>query len=227
MAGKITKKDIEKPDSFQAAVNKISTYVKENKRKIYITSSFVAAIIVIAIGWYLYKMNYENDAQKLYAKAHLAAMKNTMQGINPDQNVLKLYQDVITQYPGSKAAMMSHYQMGSVYYDIGNIDESVKAYSDFIKEAPVGSDLQAMGYSGLGYCYESKKDWKNALESYEKASNSKTGGSFVSITYRNIARIYEEMNNREKALEYYQKALSKTTDPGMELFLKRKISTTS
>jgi tetratricopeptide (TPR) repeat protein len=227
MAGKITKKDIEKPDSFQAAVNKISTYVKENKRKIYITSSFVAAIIVIAIGWYLYKMNYENDAQKLYAKAHLAAMKNTMQGINPDQNVLKLYQDVITQYPGSKAAMMSHYQMGSVYYDIGNIDESVKAYSDFIKEAPVGSDLQAMGYSGLGYCYESKKDWKNALESYEKASNSKTGGSFVSITYRNIARIYEEMNNKEKALEYYQKALSKTTDPGMELFLKRKISTTS
>jgi tetratricopeptide (TPR) repeat protein len=227
MAGKITKKDIEKPDSFQAAVNKISTYVKENKRKIYITSSFVAAIIVIAIGWYLYKMNYENDAQKLYAKAHLAAMKNTMQGINPDQNVLKLYQDVITQYPGSKAAMMSHYQMGSVYYDIGNIDESVKAYSDFIKEAPVGSDLQAMGYSGLGYCYESKKDWKNALEAYEKASTSKTGGSFVGITYRNIGRIYEEMNNREKALEYYQKALSKTTDPGMELFLKRKISTTS
>ncbi|MCX5844244.1 MAG: tetratricopeptide repeat protein [Deltaproteobacteria bacterium] len=227
MAGKITKKDIEKPDSFLAAVNRISTYVKENKKKIYITSSVIAAIIVIATGWYLYKMNYENEAQKLYAKAHLAAMKNTMQGMNPDQNILKLYQEVITQYPGSKAAMMSSYQMGSVYYEIGNIDDSLKAYTEFIKEAPGGSDLQAMGYSGLGYCYESKKDWKNALESFEKASASKTGGSFVGITYRNIARIYEEMNNREKALEYYQKALSKNTDPGMELFLKRKISTTS
>jgi hypothetical protein len=35
------------------------------------------------------------------------------------------------------------------------------------------------------------------------------------------------MNNMGKALEYYKKALSKTTDPSMELFLKRKISTTS
>ncbi len=227
MVKKITKKDIEKPDSFQAAVNRISTYISENKRKIYIISGVITSIIVIAIGWYLYKMNYESNAQKLYTMAHLAAMKNSMQGINPDQNILKLYQDVVTRYPGSKAAMMSQYQMGSVYYDIGNIDAAVKAYTDFIKEAPGGSDLQAMGYNGLGYCYESKKDWKNALESFEKASASKTGGSFVSITYRNIARIYEEMNNKEKAFEYYQKALSKTTDPGMELFLKRKISTTS
>jgi tetratricopeptide (TPR) repeat protein len=227
MAKKIAKKDIEKPDKFQAAVNRVSTYVAENKKNIYIASSVITAIIVIAIGWYLYNMNYENEAQKLYAKAHLSAMKNASQGINPDQNILKLYQDVITQYPGSKAAMMSHYQMGSIYYDIGNLDDSLKAYADFIKEAPGGSDLQAMGYSGLGYCYERKKDWKNALESFEKASASKTGGSFAGIAYRNIARIYEEMNNREKALEYYQKALSKTTDPSMELFLKRKISTTS
>jgi tetratricopeptide (TPR) repeat protein len=227
MARKITKKDIEKPDSLQVAVNKISTYVSENKKKIYLISGVVTSIIVIAAGWYLYKMNYENNAQKLYVNAHLAAMKSTMQGINQDQNILKLYQDVVIQYPGSKAAMMSHYQMGSLYYNSGNIEASVKAYTDFIKEAPGGSDLQAMGYSGLGYCYESKKDWKNALESYEKASGSKTGGTFVGITYRNIARIYEEMNNKEKALEYYQKALSKTTDPSMVLFLKRKISTTS
>jgi tetratricopeptide (TPR) repeat protein len=227
MAKKIAKKDIEKPDKFQAAVNRVSTYVAENKKNIYISSSVITAIIVIVVGWYLYNMNYENEAQKLYAKAHLAAMKNASQGINPDQNILKLYQDVITQYPGSKAAMMSHYQMGSIYYDIGNLDDSLKAYADFIKEAPGGSDLQAMGYSGLGYCYERKKDWKNALESFEKASASKTGGSFAGIAYRNIARIYEEMNNREKALEYYQKALSKTTDPSMELFLKRKISSTS
>lgn len=227
MAKKVTKKDIEKPDSFQVAVDRISTYVRENQKKIYITSGVVAAIIVVAVGWYLYRMNYENGAQKLYAKAHFAAMSNTMQGMNPDQNILKLYQDVVTQYPGSKAAMMSYYHMGSVYYDIGNIDDSLKAYSEFIKEAPGGSDLQAMGYSGLGYCYESKKDWKNALESYEKASASKTGGGFVGITYRNMARIYEEMNNKEKALEYYQKALSKTTDPSMELFLKRKIAASS
>lgn len=227
MARKITKKEIEQPDSFQATVNKISTYISENRKKIYFISGVITSIILISIGWYLYRMNYENNAQKLYAKAHLAGMKSTMQGVNPEQSILKLYQDVITQYPGSTAAMMSHYQMGSIYYNIGDIDASVKAYTEFIKAAPGGSDLKVMAYNSLGHCYEMKKDWKNALESYEKATGSKTGGSFEGITYRNIARIYEEMNNREKALEYYQKALSKTTDPLMELFLKRKISTTS
>jgi tetratricopeptide (TPR) repeat protein len=172
-------------------------------------------------------MNYENNAQKLYAKAHIASMKSTMQGIDPDQNILKLYHDVVTQYPGSKAAMMSYYQMGGLYYNLGDVDASMKAYADFIKEAPESNDLRVLSYNALGYCYEIKKDWKNALESYEKASTSKTGGSFDGITYRNIARIYEEMNNMGKALEYYKKALSKTTDPSMELFLKRKISTTS
>jgi tetratricopeptide (TPR) repeat protein len=227
MARKITKKEIEQPDSFQLAVNNISTYISENKKNIYLISGVVTSIIVIVIGWYLYRMNYENNAQKLYAKAHIASMKTTMQGIDPDQNILKLYHDVVTQYPGSKAAMMSYYQMGGLYYNLGDVDASMKAYADFIKEAPESNDLRVLAYNALGYCYEIKKDWKNALESYEKASTSKTVGSFDGITYRNIARIYEEMNNMGKALEYYKKALSKTTDPSMELFLKRKISTTS
>ncbi len=120
--------------------------------------------------------------------------------------------------------MMVHYQMGNMYYNLGDIESSIKEYTKFLKEVPDGSDLRALAYVGLGYCYESKKDLKDALESFEKAANSKSVGSFEGITYRNIARIYEEMNNKEKALEYYKKALDKTSDPSMEHLLKRKIS---
>jgi hypothetical protein len=45
--------------------------------------------------------------------------------------------------------------------------------------------------------------------------------------YRNIARIYELLNDKEKALENYKIALEKNNDPGMELFIKRKISSLS
>jgi tetratricopeptide (TPR) repeat protein len=114
-----------------------------------------------------------------------------------------------------------------MYYNLGDIESSIKEYTEFLKEVPDGSDLKALAYIGLGYCYESKKVLKDALESFEKATNSKSDGSFEVITYRNIARIYEEMNNKEKALEYYKKALDKTSDPSMEHLLKRKISITS
>ncbi len=224
MARKITKKEIEKPDSLQLALKRIATYVKENKTKIYLISGLITLIIAISFGWYFYRMNYENNAQKLYVKVNLVTMKLTMQGDKPDQNILNMYREVITQFPGSKAAMMVRYQMGNMYYNLGDIESSIKEYNEFLKEVPDGSDLKALAYIGLGYCYESKKDLKDALDSFEKAANSKSDGSFEGITYRNIARIYDEMDNKGKALEYYKKALDKTSDPSMKHLLKRKIA---
>lgn len=224
MAKKIVRKEIEKSDWLQLTMNKITIYVVENKKKIYLLSGIFTLIVMISVSWYFYRMNYENNAQKLFAKAHIAGMQSSMQGINPDQNILKLYQDVVTQYPGSKASMMSYYQMGNIYYITGDIDASIKAYTEFIKGAPENSDLTVLTYNGLGYCYEAKRDLKNALFFYEKASSSQASGSFEGITLRNIARIYEEMKDKTKAVEYYQKALNKTTDTSMQHFLIRKIS---
>ncbi len=85
MARKITKKEIEKPDSFQLALKKIATYVKENRSKIYLISAIITLIIGISCGWYFYRMNYENNAHKLYEKANLVGMKLTMQGGKPDR----------------------------------------------------------------------------------------------------------------------------------------------
>jgi tetratricopeptide (TPR) repeat protein len=225
MARKITKKEIEKPDSFQAALNKIATYISTNKSKIYLASGIVISIVIISSGWYLYRMNYEDKAQRLYAIAHIGNMKAAQQGVKPDQNNIKMYNDVITQYPGSKAAMMSYYQMGNMYYNLGDVDASMKSYSEFLKEVPAGNDLKILAYNGIGYCYEKKADFPHALESFEKAANTKSGGGFEVMTYRNMARICEEMNNKEKALEYYKKALTNTVDPSMELLLKKIIST--
>jgi tetratricopeptide (TPR) repeat protein len=123
--------------------------------------------------------------------------------------------------------MMAHFQIGNIAYNLNDIDGSLNAYEEFLKSAPESEDLKTLAFNGMGYCYEAKSDFKNALISFEKAAAVKSVGSFEGITYRNIARIYEEMKNMEKALEYYQKALKKTSDPSMELLLKRKISTIS
>ncbi|MGZ6274763.1 MAG: tetratricopeptide repeat protein [Syntrophales bacterium] len=224
MARKITKKEIEKPNSFQAALNKVAAYMSANKSKIYVASAIAISIVIISSGWYLYRMNYEDKAQNLYAIANIAGMKAARQGGKPDQNNINMYNEVITQYPGSKAATMSYYQIGNLYYSLGDVDASIKAYTEFLKDVPDGSDLRILAYNGIGYGYEKKADLPRALESFEKAVNSKAGLGFEGMTYRNMARIYEEMNNKEKALEYYQKALNSTADPSMELLLKKTIS---
>ena len=227
MARKLTKKEIEKPDSFQTALSGITAYISANKSKIYLAAGIVISIVIVSSGWYLYRMNYEEKAQRLYAIANIGNMNIARQGVKPDQNIIKMYNDVISQYPGSKATMMAYYQMGNMYYSLGDVDASINAYAEFLKEVPDGSDLKILALNGIGYCYEKKADLPHALESFEKAANAKSGGGFEGMTYRNIARIYEEMNNKEKALEYYQKALGNTTDPSMQLLLKKIISTIS
>ena len=136
-----------------------------------------------------------------------------------------MYDDVIAQYPGSKAATLAQYQLGNLYYNLGDMDASIKAYGEFLKDASDTGDLKALAYNGMGYCYEKKGDLSRALESFEKAVDSKSGGGFESMTYSNMARIYNEMKNKEKALEYYQKALASAADPSTQLFLKKMIST--
>jgi tetratricopeptide (TPR) repeat protein len=137
---------------------------------------------------------------------------------------MKLYQDVVSRYPGTKAALMAYYRMGNLYYRMNDIEASIKAYQEFLKGSPKDNEVKTLTYIGLGYCFESKKDFKNALESFENAANTKSGGNFESSNFSNIARIHVELNNREKAIEYYQKALGKTTDPAVEQLIKRKIS---
>jgi tetratricopeptide (TPR) repeat protein len=227
MAQKITKKELTQPDAFQLALTRFSDFASENKPKIYISSGIVLLIILLSAGLYLYKANNEKNAQALFIKAHLATLKSRSAESPGDPNSTKLYQEVVTQYPGTNAALMSFYRLGNFYYQMNDIEASIKAYQEYLKGSPKDNELTTLVYIGLGYCYESKKDLNKALEYFENAAKTKSSSNFESINYRNMARIHEELKNNEKSIEFYQKALEKTSDPAVEQLIKRKISSLS
>jgi tetratricopeptide (TPR) repeat protein len=225
MARKIAKKDLTQPDSFQIALARASEFISENKSKMYIFSGIACFFILTVAAWHLYDTHNENDAWVLYTKAHNATLKTAMSEADIDQNALvKLFEDVVAQYPKTKAAQIAYYRMGNLYYQSNNMEASSKAYEEYLKRSPEDSELTTLTYIGLGYCYETKKDYARALEAFEKAANTKAAGNFESINYRNIARIYEEMHNMDKAIEYYKKSLEKTSDPSVEQMIKRQMS---
>ena len=120
---------------------------------------------------------------------------------------------------------MAYYHLGNIYYNNGEIDKAINSYENFVNKA--GSDktgVKFLALTSLGYSYEVKNDYKQALKYFEQAQSAYNIG-FEMIGLRNIARTYEEINNKQKALEYYKKALEKTTEPAAIIFIKRKIST--
>jgi tetratricopeptide (TPR) repeat protein len=226
MTAKLSKQELKSPDAFQTTFERFSDYVVDNKMRVMVigTASFCAILIALCI--YLYWSYYSNSALKLYAKAQENILKSGENQQTVSENI-KLFKELIDQYPHSWSGRIAYYHLGNIYFDNGDLEKAIGAYKKFIDKS--GSDktgVKFLALTSLGYSYEVKKDFKEALKYYEEARSSYNVG-FETFGLRNIARAYEELNNKEKALEYYKKALEKTTEGSATIFIKRKISSLS
>jgi len=221
MAAKLSKKELTQPDAFQSTIEVIQDYISENQKRFYSIVTAIVLAAVIALGIYSYWGNYQSSAREMYAKAqNNNTPENTM-------NNVKIFQELIDKYPHSWSARMAHYHLGNIYYNSGDFDKAIADYKKFVSSRiSEDSGIKFLALSSIGYCYEAKKDFKSALEYFEKAQKSKNIG-FESVAFSNIARIYEQMNDKKNALENYKKALEKTTEPSKAIFIKYKISSLS
>jgi len=229
MAANLTKKELEQPDEFHTIGWEVMQYISEHRNKFYIAGGVVLAIIILFVGWYFYRLNYENKAERMYSSTYDSY---SLPGTSSDMKdaYLKatlMYENLVKEYPDSRAATLSFYNMGNVYFNIGETEKSIEAYRTFLKRSRKNNILNAFTYYGLGYCYEKNKDYDNALKSFEDSNNGIKGTQFESINYANMARIYEKMGKQKEALKFYRKAVEKTNDPLMQMMVKSRIAALS
>jgi predicted negative regulator of RcsB-dependent stress response len=224
MAGKLSKEDLNGPDAFQSTIELINDYISENKKRFY---SIVTAIVLaagIAFGIYMYWSHYQYSAKEMYAKAQEINTANIPENQESVTKKIKIFEELIDKYPHSWSARMAHYHLGNIYYHMGEFDKAIADYKKFVSfRMSDKAGIKFLALTSIGYCYEAKKDFKSALEYFDKAQKSKNSG-FESVAFSNIARIYELMNDKKTALENYKKALEKATDPSKAVFIKYKIS---
>jgi tetratricopeptide (TPR) repeat protein len=226
MAGKITKKELKEPDFLQVELAKLVQFFMKHQAKVYILLLFFLLGAVVEAGWYLYKLNYERSAQKVYSQVETLSLKSNA-AQRESAKLVDGFRNVVSKYPRSKAALHSYYQLGNLYLNANQPDLAIRAYDEFIKRASDKNYLKVFAYTGKGYCHEMKKDFKEALLSLESALKMPDGDILQGQIYRDMALVYEEMNDQKKSLEYYRKALEKTSDPTMGSIIKRKIAAIS
>ena len=222
MAAKIDKKELEEPDKLQLFFLSVRAFAEKNRTTIYAATGILILIILLAGGWYIYQLNYEANAWKM--NTQILESANKIGSPAGDAASIKGYKDLIDQYPRSGAAVAAYYRLGNLYLGRHEIDAAITVYQDFLEKASSDSDLVTLAYSGLGSCYEIKKNFNKAIQFFENAGKTSTGSLFEAMNYGSLARVYEVMNNPAKAVEFYRMALGKTTDPLMTLYLKKKIS---
>lgn len=226
MAAKLSKQELNAPDAFQSTVESIKDYIYENQKRFYSIVAAVGIAALIAFGIYMYMSNYQESARNMYAKAQNNFAQNAQTPENMAKNI-KAYQDLVNKYPRSWSARMAHYHLGNIYYGMGDYDKAIADYKKFISSRISDTaGIKFLALSSIGYCYEAKKDYKAALESFEKAQKTNNAG-FESVGFSNIGRAYELLNDKKNALENYKKALEKSNDPSKADFIKHKVASLS
>jgi tetratricopeptide (TPR) repeat protein len=222
---KITRKELREPDQFHTMSETIVEYLIEHRNKFYAATSFIVLVIVVLCGWYFYGLHYEKNADKLYSSAFNAYSGNVKKDSAAFSNAVGMYREITEKYPKSRAATLSFYNMGNIYYNLEELDKSIEAYKAFLERSSDGNVLTSLAYYGLGYCYEEKEDYEEAIKSFENSNSFIVGTHFTVINYSNIARIYEKMKRPEKAMEYYERVVEQADDPFMKILVKRKMAT--
>jgi len=224
-AAKPGKKDLEQPDVFFETVEKLSVYVRENRNRLFLAGGVLAIALIAAGGWFFYHSHNEREASRLHFEAKLRVMKADPMGAGTAApEAIQAVRDVVDRYPSTEAAQSARYELGSLYYAAGDFDQCIGMYRAFLDRSGPKDVRTVFAWSGIGYAYESKREYDRALEAFQKILELNPGDFGEAMGYRNIARVYEELNQRDKALDAYKKALEKTSDPAASSLLKRKIA---
>ena len=102
--------------------------------RLYAGAGIFLLILMLAGGWYLYQLNYETSAEKMYSKVFETAQKAGSPSGDPA--AIKGYKDLILKYPRSRAAVTAYYRLGNLYFSRREFDAAIGAYKDFLNKAP-------------------------------------------------------------------------------------------
>jgi tetratricopeptide (TPR) repeat protein len=227
---KISKKKISKEsDEFISTTSKVLNYAFENKKKFLVVTVAVLVLALLFTGWRFYIQKTEKDASALYYKAirYYHGDNKTESSAKDDKErdnlALNKFKDIIDKYPRTSVARMAFLYSGHIYYKLDEFDKSIKSYQNFLKKIPSDNPLNVFAYDGLGYAFEAKGDYKNALIYFRKLIDgdekplSKPG-------YFNVGRCYEELGEKDKAIETYQRLASTYPNSGYTALAKEKIN---
>lgn len=177
-----------------------------------------SAIIVLFIGWMIYKYMFKIPeqekadkvvfvTQKYYAdftsatdsaKALLAAKVLNGDGTNP--GALR----IINQYSGTPAANLCEYYAGSCYLQLGQFAKSLKYLKDFDANGATQIKSRALGMMGDASAELNKND--DALDYYKKAANVNDKDDYTSSEFLFRAALFaESVGKTKEAIDLFKK----------------------
>jgi len=182
------------------------------RRGIYMILVLFLVIVAVIIGMYVLR-NREapqtyNDLQlRIWREAVAKEPNNPSFHANLGYIYFRMGSNNQASYELDKAAAIdkkhvtAHYYRGLLEKKQGDEDKAIKDFQVAVDNATSGNRF--LPAYDLGRIYEGRKDYKKALESYQKAVDD---NAVIWNSHYALARIYEKLGDNKKALDEYTSA---------------------
>lgn len=206
------KKQIETPQTeekieLDVALSKSEAFIEKNWKML---AGGLLAIIVVVIGFYLYK-NYaagnEEKAQNAIAAAQTAfgqgQYEQALNGDGATAGFLKVMKD----YSGTKTANLAKLYSAVCYAKGEKYDEAIKMFEDFSQQGD--QMISPAAYEALGNCYIQKGNTDKGIELLLKAAKTADNEALTPVFLLEAGQVYESLGKNDEALKLYNEIKTK------------------
>ena len=225
---RITRKELLKsPDEFLTLTERTVNFIRTHSKQFYIVLTVLVCLLVVGILGNLYLSHRENQALTAYSKALDSLDLRGPSTPEQKNNAVQAFEKVRKDYPSSSAAHTSLLNLGQLYYELGQYDQSIEAYQTFLivldpwEEAikPIAQDSLADVFEAHGKLELAAHVWETLLEA--------SGGMLKDQAYRGLGRVYQSLGNLEKAKQAYTNYLTEFPDSVDAAQVKAQLATMS
>lgn len=146
----------------------------------------------------LWKINNDLATTAQQAKGE----KDKTAALSATADAYKYMRDNISS---SSATPWVIFQLGNVYYRLKNYDEAIRAYHDFLARYS-GHSLASVVRQSLGYAYEEKGLFQEAVKQFEDIS-ANSQNFLVAQGNWDAGRCYEKLGQTNDAISSYTKTI--------------------
>lgn len=224
---KLTKKKLKEPDEFITLTQRTVLFIRSHLKKIAIGGGIVLGVAVVLFLFQMWKHQRQDEADRRFTLAMEAYQKiaSSFREAAPGEykEPLEKFEEVAAKFPGTPSGRLALLYVGNIHLKSGDFEKAIKAYETFLEKEGKEKTYRFLAFEGMGYAYEGKKDFGQALTAYQKMAETGEGAQTAS-GYFNMARCNEKLGKNKEALDNYKAFLKLSPKSQMANTALRKIS---
>ena len=224
---RMSRQELRAPDVFQRAGLEARSWLSHRKRLV-----LGLAIAAIVLGFAVAVGRTVSDRREAKARGDLgtalAVLSRPLQSDLPpgatddpppfkseqerDQATATALAGVLTQHPGTRAALTAALPLAATEVRLGQLDAAIGHYEAYLRGAVSTEPLRVSALDGLGHAHEAKGELPQALEAYERMAREDGAGFEPGMGAYHRARVLALMGKKQEAAQGFAELVA--ANPG-------------